>query len=126
MRTAARSLAVAAGVLLAGTAAVAAETAAPCSHDAWTIDGTAVTATVCARTDGAHVAVETTLAAGTRTIARTTDLEIVTGADVTRAIDTIPLDAFGSPKSLHVTILYRAGRASIEHAQLLPGAVVLE
>jgi hypothetical protein len=53
-------------------------------------------------------------------------IDIVDGAPVTRAVDDIPLTDLGSNKQLHITIAYRSGSAVLEHALLLPGAVVLK
>jgi hypothetical protein len=73
-----------------------------------------------------HVTVTATYARAGASLTRTLDLDLENGTDVTREIDTVPLDTLGSAMALRVTIAYRNGQAAIEHALLLPGAVVLK
>jgi hypothetical protein len=129
MRTIARSLAgtVAGILLIAPLAAVAADAPGRCTHDGWTIDGQATSATLCVpAATGGHVTVTATYSRAGASLTRSVDLDLENGTEVTREIDTVPLDAIGSAKQLRVTIAYRNGVAAIEHALLLPGAVVLE
>ena len=98
-----------------------------CTHDSLTIDGTPTAATFCAGNPvNAEVTVTETFARGTAQLSRSLTIDVVPGATVTRAVDDVPLTEFGSSKQLHLTIAYRAGSALLEHALLLPGAVVLK
>ncbi len=98
-----------------------------CTHESWGVDGLPLSATLCVAADpGAHVIVSETFARNGQTLQRTLEIDPVSGAEVARAIDTVPLDAIGSPKQLHLTVAYRGGLAAVEHALLLPGAVVLK
>jgi len=128
MRTIARSLAgTVAGLLILAPAAAGADPADRCTHESWSVDGAPLTATLCVPAGaGARVTVGETFTRNGQSVDRTIDLDVVDGAEAARAIDTIPLDAIGSSKQLHLTIVYRAGRATVEHALLLPGAVVLK
>jgi hypothetical protein len=130
MRTIARSLAgTIAGILLLAPVAASADPAARCTHDAWNVGGQPLSATLCVPASGsasAHVTVTATYARAGASLTRTLDLDLENGTDVTRDIDTVPLDTLGSPLQLRVTVAYRNGAASIEHALLLPGAVVLK
>jgi hypothetical protein len=115
------------GLLLLAGAAASADPTARCTHESWPVEGQALTATLCVpATTGAHVTVSETVARNGQSLTRSLELDVVNGSAVTRAIDTVPLDAVGSAKQLHLTIAYRAGEAAVEHALLLPGAVVLK
>jgi hypothetical protein len=72
------------------------------------------------------VTVTETFVRGGQRLTRPLTIEVVSGASVTRAVDDVPLTELGSNKQLHLTIAYRPGEASLEHALLLPGAVVLK
>ena len=127
MRTVVWSLAGWVAALVATTGLAVAQPADGCSHDSFPVDGGAVAISVCAPgTTGSPIVLTETLVRGSVSFARSLSIDVVSGANVTRAVDEIPLDQLGSPKRLHVTIAYRAGRATIEHALLLPGAVVLK
>jgi hypothetical protein len=128
MRTIARSLAgTVAALLMVGPATAGADSNDRCTHESWGVDGMPLTATLCVAADpGARVVVSETFARNGQTLQRTLEIDPVNGAEVARAIDTVPLDAIGSPKQLHLTVAYRGGRAAVEHALLLPGAVVLK
>ena len=98
-----------------------------CTHDALTIDGTATAATFCvAGPATARVTVNETFVRGGQKMTRPLVIDVVNGATVTRAVDDVALTEIGSSKVLHLTIAYRAGEATLEHALLLPGAVVLK
>lgn len=125
MRLLARSLAGTTVAFLAAGATALAQ-GDNCTHDVLTIDGTPMSAGFCAGTSGGHVTVTETFVRGSQRLTRTLPIEVVDGAAVTRAVDDIPLTDLGSNKQLHVTIAYRAGTALLEHALLLPGAVVLK
>ncbi len=127
MRTIARSLGgTIAGMVLLGSAA-SADPAGRCTVERWTVDGTALTATLCVPlAHSSHVTVSETFARDGQNESRSLDVDVVGGIDVTRAIDDVDLAGVGSTKQLHLTIVYRNGMASVEHALLLPGAVVLK
>ena len=127
MRTIARSLAGAIGaVLLLGTAAFA-DAASRCSRESWSVDGSPLVATLCVPAQrAAHVPVSETITRNGQSMSHALDIDVVNGVDVTRTVDTIPLSDVGSAKQLHLTIVYRNGEASVEHALILPGAVVLK
>jgi hypothetical protein len=127
MRTVVRSLAGWAAALAATSGFASAQPADRCSRESFPVDGTPLSISVCAPTDArSPVAIAETLARGSASFERTLTVDVVPGASVARAVDEIPLDQLGVAKRLHLTIAYRAGRATIEHALLLPGAVVLK
>jgi hypothetical protein len=98
-----------------------------CTHDSLTVDAAAVLATFCVSGPAAaRVTVTETFVRGTQRLTRPLAIDIVHGATVTRAVDDVPLTDLGSSKQLHLTIAYRSGEAVLEHALLLPGAVVLK
>ena len=74
----------------------------------------------------ARVTVTETFVRGEQRLSRPLPIDTVSGATVTRAVDDVPLTDLGSNKQLHLTIAYRNGEATLEHALLLPGAVVLK
>jgi hypothetical protein len=101
---------------------------ASCSSDSFAVSGKTVAATVCAAApaDGAIAVSETYVAGGERTT-KTLSVPFSSGEPVARGIDDVDLGALGiAGATLHVTIRYRAGRATIEHALLLPGAIPLK
>jgi hypothetical protein len=116
-----------AAVLVASAGIAAAQSGDACTHDSFPVDGTPVAVTLCASPASANaVAIAETLTRGSATFNRSLSVEVVRGASVTRTVDDVPLGALGSTKLLHLTIAYRDGKAAIEHALLLPGAVVLK
>ena len=115
MRLLARSLAGTTVVFLAASASALAQ-GENCTHDTLAIDGTATAATFCvAGPPAARVTVTETFARGDKRLSRPLTIDIVDGAT-----------ELGSDKQLHLTIAYRGGSAVLEHALLLPGAVVLK
>jgi thiamine monophosphate kinase len=74
----------------------------------------------------ARVTVTETFVRGAQRLTRPLTIDVVSGATVTRAVDDVPLADLGSAKVLHLTIAYRGSEAVLEHALLLPGAVVLK
>lgn len=125
MRRIVRSLAGATAAFLATTASAGA--ADRCTQDSLVVDGSPIALTLCAAApDADHVDVSETYARGSARITRTLPIDVVRGAAVARAIDDVPLDQLGSTKRLRVTVAYRDGSATLEHALLLPGAVVLK
>jgi hypothetical protein len=73
-----------------------------------------------------RVTVTETFVRGAQHLSRPLTIDVVNGATVTRTVDDVPLADLGSAKQLHLTIAYRGGEATLEHALLLPGAVVLK
>jgi hypothetical protein len=127
MRTVVRSLAGWAAALAATSGYALAQPADRCSRESFPIDGNPLAITVCAPADAqSPVGIAETFARGTASFERTLSVDVVRGAKVTRAVDEISLDQVGVAKRLHLTIAYRDGRATIEHALLLPGALVLK
>lgn len=98
-----------------------------CSREAFPVSGQAIDVTVCAGAPaGRSVSVSETFSRGGKSFSRSTSIELLSGADVSRAVDDASLTAFGLPYTLHLTLAYRGGAAAIEHALLLPGAVPLK
>jgi hypothetical protein len=126
MRLLARSLAGTTVAFLAAGATALAQ-GENCTRDTLTIDGTATIATFCVSgPPAAHVTVTETFARGDQRFTRPLGIDVVDGATVTRAVENVPLTELGSEKQLHLTIAYRSGEAILEHALLLPGAIVLK
>ncbi len=126
MRLLARSLAGTTVAFLAAGAAALAQ-GENCTHDTLTVEGAPTAATFCVSGPPAkRVTVTETFTRGAQHLSRPLTIDVVDGAPVTRAVDDVPLAEFGSDKQLHLTIAYRAGAATLEHALLLPGAVVLK
>jgi hypothetical protein len=110
--------------LAAGAPALAQDT---CTHDTLTVDGAPIAASFCvAGPAAASVTVNETFERGGKQFSRPLAISVVNGASVTRAVDDVPLTELGSDKSLHLTVAYRPGSAVLEHALLLPGAIVLK
>ena len=121
-----RTLVIAASV--AAAMPHAASAAAPCSNDAFVVDGTPLTVAVCAGQPAAgRVAlVETFTVRGAAPLQRTVDAGAPAGAEAIRTIDDAPLAKLGIAKTLHMTISYKSGAVRLEHALLVPGAVPLK
>jgi hypothetical protein len=127
MRTVAGSLAGWAAAMTAAAGIAGAQTADRCTRETFPVDGAPLAIAVCVPADArVPVAATETFTRGSASFDRTLTIDVVRGAAVTRAVDEVPLDRLGSPKRLHLTIAYRDGTATIEHALLLPGAVVLK
>lgn len=127
MRHLVRSLAGTTVAFLAATATVLAQPADRCTHDVLAVDGGPVDATFCVSGPPAQrVVVNETFSRAGQTFSQPLTIDVVNGASVTRALDDVPLTALGSAKQLHLTIAFAAGTATLEHALLLPGAVVLK
>ncbi|HTW82794.1 MAG TPA: hypothetical protein VMD91_01850 [Candidatus Sulfotelmatobacter sp.] len=115
------------GVLAAGTAPAGAQPSQGCSHDTFTIGGQRVGVSVCAPTapdDGTVPVAETV--SGATSIARTTTIQVLAGAKVSRTVDDVALGPLGLSSTLHLTLAYADGKVWVEHALLLPGAVPLK
>jgi len=127
MRHLVRSVAATTAAFLLLATGVLAQTGENCSRDVLAVDDGAVTATFCVpRAPAARVEVTESFSRGTQTFTRPLAIDVVSGATVTRAVDDVPLDALGSSKQLHLTLAYRTGEVVLEHALLLPGAVILK
>ncbi len=120
-------------------AVVAVRTAAPaaCSSDAFTVDGKALAVSICTleRVTGvrgkpsagdAGTLQETVSAKGHAPLRRTAAYSRLSNDATARTIDDVPLQSLGIPKTLHVTLAVRGGNVRLEHALLVPGAVVLK
>jgi hypothetical protein len=126
MRLLARSLAGTTVAFLAAGATALAQ-GENCTHDSLAVDGTPIAATFCvAGPAAAHVMVTETFVRGAQRLTRPLTIDVVHGASVTRTVDDVPLTDLGSSKQLHLTLAYRGGEAVLEHALLLPGALVLK
>jgi len=113
-------------LLVASVSAAQAQPAQRCTRDTFDVNGP-VTVTVCAgAADGRNVAVTETVKAAAGSFTHTTAIEVLAGASASRTIDDLSLAQLKLPYTLHLTLAYRDGAASIEHALLLPGAVPLK
>jgi hypothetical protein len=127
MRHLVRSAAATTVAFLGLAAGALAQTGDRCTHDVLTVDASPISATFCVSGPTAqHVVVTETFARGDQSFSRPLAVAVVDGATITRAVDDVGLAALGSTKSLHLTLAYRDGIATLEHALLLPGAVVLK
>jgi hypothetical protein len=134
MKSAQRGLALLLGLPMALCAVSFADAADVCSHDALTVDGTAVTVQICATEPAKAVAsgktaslpVTETLSAKDQSFVRTTTLDFLGGEEPSRTIDNVPLAKLGIPKTLHLTLAHKPGSLVLEHALLIPGAVTLK
>ncbi|MDQ2908606.1 MAG: hypothetical protein M3R44_04560 [Candidatus Eremiobacteraeota bacterium] len=125
--------AAAAAVLVAGPHAAG----AACSAEAFKVDRTELTVSVCTveHRAAAHAKVaapaagvlqETLAVKNHAPIIRTVDYSRLTSEETARTIDDVPLQPLGITKTLHLTLAIRGGAARVEHALLIPGAVVLK
>jgi hypothetical protein len=117
-----------------------------CTSDVFTIDGRAVTVSLCSPAEEAlaprrregraarearetpeprRLALRETFSSGGESFSRSLPVEFVDGTELSRTIDDIPLDKLGIAKTLHLTIGYRPGTVRLEHALLVPGAIPL-
>ena len=125
MRRIVRSLAGATATFLAASANAGA--ADRCTQDTLTVEGNPVVVGLCAsQAEGGRVTVSETFSRGGASITRTLPIDVVNGAAVARGVDDVPLNELGSTKRLRVTVSYRGGTPTLEHALLLPGALVLK
>src|SRR5579875_990719 len=112
------------GALLAAAppAAGAQQPSPRCSHDVFPIGGQAVVVTACGAARNGTVAVSESVRGASSTVAHSTAMSLLAGASVARTVDDIPLQPLGLPYTLHLTLAYRDGQMTVEHALLLPGA----
>jgi hypothetical protein len=99
-----------------------------CSRDVLTLDGIPVAARFCVPTDARapSVTVTETFSARGNSVEKTVALTLVTGARISRTIDSIDLEPLGLTHSLHVTLAFHGGLVTLEHALALPGAIPLK
>jgi hypothetical protein len=99
-----------------------------CSRDALSVDGIAVAARFCVPSGApaTSLSVTETFTAQGKTIAKTTPLAVVAGAQTSRTIDDVDLGPIGPKRTLHMTLAYRAGSIELEHALALPGAIPIK
>jgi hypothetical protein len=134
MRSAQRGFALLLGLATAGSAAAFADAAEVCSRDTLTVDGTPVTVGICATEPAKSAAsgktavlpVTETVSTKDQSFERTTTLEFLSGDELSRTIDNVPLAKLGIQKTLHLTIAHKPGSLVLEHALLIPGAVPLK
>ncbi|HTJ24541.1 MAG TPA: hypothetical protein VMA36_00115 [Candidatus Limnocylindria bacterium] len=120
-----RTFAAALSLLVWSTAAPA--LADPCSHESFEVDGKALAVTVCAAppSEGA-VTVTQTFRSGSASFSAPATIDVLSGASVSRTSTDVALSPIGSSRTLHLTLAYRSGSVSVEHALLLPGAIPLK
>lgn len=122
-----RTFAALVALLAIAGAAPAAAQPERCSHETFPVGGSSVAVSVCAAPPaGREVSVSETFSHGSQSFGRSATIEVLNGADVSRAVDDASLTQFGLPYTLHLTLAYKGGSVVIEHALLLPGAVPLK
>jgi hypothetical protein len=110
---------------------------AGCSSDAFTVDGKSLVVSICTLERGpvahgkgpagnAETLQETIGVKGHAPLIRTAPYSRLSSAATARTIDDVPLQSLGIPKTLHMTLAVRGTNAHLEHALLVPGAVVLK
>ncbi len=124
MREIFRAAAVLAGFIVCGERA-AAQSDPRCSVYALPVDGGTVAARFCVPGEppSASVAISESFAARGRSFTKLLALATVPGQRTTRAIDDVDLAPLAIARTLHLTLAYRAGRVTLEHALALPGAI---
>jgi hypothetical protein len=123
MRTFVATVALLAGAVTAPAAAQPAR----CAADVFSVGGAPVTITVCAAApEGGSVAIAETIRGNAKSFTHATSVDVLPGAVASRTVDDLSLAPLGLAYTLHLTLTYRAGAASIEHALLLPGAIPLK
>jgi hypothetical protein len=122
------AVALAAAALSASSARAA--SAGACSNDTFAMTGGPVTVEVCPPQNpagsGKLTLEESFSVKGQAPLVREITVDLLPGSDSSRAIDDVGLQKLGIERSLHLTILYKAGSARLEHALLVPGAIVLK
>ena len=122
-----RTFSAAAALLGAGLVAgplpgAAQQPSSRCSHDVFPIGGQAVVVAACGTAQNGTVAVTESLRGASSTLSHSTTMSLLAGASVARTVDDIPLQQLGLGYTLHLTLAYRDGQMTVEHALLLPGA----
>ena len=122
-----RSFAAVLALLALSAVPAAAQPAQRCAHDTFDVAGKAVVVTVCAAApEGGKLAVSESFKGGSGSFTRATSIDVLSGAAVSRAVDDAALAPLGINATLHLTLAYRGGAVTIEHALLLPGATPLK
>jgi len=103
----------------------AAQSVPRCSAYSLGIDGTTVTARFCVPggPPAATVTVSEIFSAHGLSFTKLLGLATIPGQRTTHAIDDIDLAPLAVARTLHVTLAYREGRVTLEHALALPGAI---
>ena len=118
---------VAVAALVAASIAPALAQGGKCSHETFPVGGQSVAVTVCAAApEGKSVAISESFKGASASFGHAASIEILPGAAASRAVDDVALTPLGLQYTLHLTLAYRDGGVSIEHALLLPGAVPLK
>lgn len=121
-----RTFVVVFSLFVAATAAAAAQPSR-CSGEVFPIGGQSVAVTICAApAEGSSAAITETVKSGSKSFSHATSIDVLPGAAVSRSVDDLSLSPLGLAYTLHLTLAYRNGAASVEHALLLPGAVPLK
>jgi len=122
-----RSFAAVLALLALSAASAAAQPGQRCSRDTFDVNGKAVIVTVCAAApQGGKVAVSESFKGGSGSFSHAAAIDVLSGATVSRAVDDEALAPLGINATLHLTLAYRGGAVSVEHALLLPGAIPLK
>ena len=104
--------------------------ATPCSSDQFPVDGHQVTVQLCTVGDppahGAAMPVQATISGNHQAITQIVDLHLLGTTGTAHAIDDVSLEPLGIHRLVHLTIGYNQGRAHLEHALLVPGAIPLK
>jgi hypothetical protein len=122
-----RTLAAALAFTVLSCSAAAAQQGQRCTHESFPVGGQQVAITLCAGApSGGTVAVSETFKGSSASFSRQTSIDVLPGAAVSRTIDDVALAPLGLAYTLHLTLAFRDGTATVEHALLLPGAVPLK
>lgn len=126
--TRALALLIALAVLTAGRA-----TAAQCTVEVLTVQGTPVTISYCItgapRSTGTAemiVPVLATYSAPGRSLRRPNELHFLAGEGVSRVLESLDLSQIGLRGTLHLTLAYIQGLVHVEGALLTPGAITIK
>jgi hypothetical protein len=113
---------------LAGGALASAQDEATCHHDQLALPSGPISIALCpsADPDGKNLALRLTLSRDGSTLTHNVQIGAVSGADVMHLVRDIPLADFGLSNTLHATVRVDRNGGTIEHALLLPGAIVLK
>ena len=105
-----------------------------CSSDTFSIDGRSVDVSVCGPTSvpkptKGQPSIQLRETVGVRggvPLVREVALATLPDEGLAHTIDDVPLQKLGIERTLHVTLAYKPGTVRLEHALLIPGAVVLK
>jgi hypothetical protein len=126
--TQALALLIALGAMTVGRA-----TAAQCTVEVLTVQGTPVTVSYCItgapRSTGTAemiVPVLATYSAPGRSLRRASELHFLAGEGVSRVLESLDLSQLGLRSTLHLTLAYVQGLVHVEGALLTPGAITIK